>query len=135
MRLSCAFGFPKQSSAPNNQPTANIQQRDMLKGGKESYGVAGEGEREGEGGGGTPKIRSRVLMFGNHKAASGLRRRGGRQGIGARQGDVPDQTESGSAAGISQTEMAKLANRRAALLECNYRSMLCCCLCCLICSC
>ena len=51
-----------------------VQQRDMLKGGKESYGVAEERDREE--GMGDPAlarapIRSRVLMFGNHKAASG----------------------------------------------------------------
>ena len=49
-----------------------VQQRDMLKGGKESYGVAEERDREeGMGDPARAPIRSRVLMFGNHKAASG----------------------------------------------------------------
>ena len=70
----------------------------MLKGGKESYGVAVERDREE--GMGDPAlarapIRSRVLMFGNHKAASGLGRGGsargreGGRGLGPR--DDPDQ--------------------------------------------
>ena len=64
----------------------------MLKGGKESYGVAVERQGMGDPALARAPIRSRVLMFGNHKAASG--RLGTRKGnvgpdAGERKGETP----------------------------------------------
>ena len=84
-----------------------VQQRDMLKGGKESYGVAEERQGRGNGGPRAPRapIRSRVLMFGNHKAASG--RLGTRKEgecwarHSRREGETPTRMSSRASQGIS----------------------------------